>query len=263
MNNTFAMQKIYIFIWKFEILFVSLSYQNQIFMENKIHTQVPHNMGKKTSEEDIILKPIDHEVYLEMKHNIVDFTTMTVPVSTLSIANKLKRDRRTIQKSIDKLIKTKEIEKVGVQGLTPVYKFFKTKRFEKFSNEFIEKHRDMPDRANYIALQEFGKKEGNMLFLHKNINELAKEMHIKPKALMTSFDKWEEAQILTQSWDGDVCTVSIDLSQIGQAIFNQILENSQDIKEVKDELKSIKSDLKEDLKEEIKRELLEELANKN
>lgn len=228
-------------------------------MENKIHTQVPHNMGKKTSEEDIVLKPIDHEVYLEMKHNIVDYSTMIVPVSTLSIANKLKRDRRTIQKSIDKLIKTKEIEKIGIQGSTPIYKFFKTKRFEKFSNEFIEKHRDMPDRANYIALQEFGKKEGNLLFLHKNINELAKEMHIKPKALITSFNKWEEAQILTQSWDGDICTVTIDLSQIGQAIFNQIIENTQAIKEVEEDLKSIKTNLKE----EIKRELLEELTNKN
>lgn len=203
----------------------------------ELHTQVPHNLGK---DSELSLKPLDRNVYLEMRNCLVDYSSMKATIATADIARKLNKHRDTIQKSINKLIQMGEIEKIGdkdnpsKRGKSPVYKFKQTKWFEMFSKDFVENHRDLPDRGVYIALQEIGKKVNDELILLDSSEEIAKQIGVSERGLNKTFQIWEDAKILTTEQVGRNVIRRIKFDKIGQAFLTQVITNTSDIEMIKD-----------------------------
>ena len=201
------------------------------------HTQVPHDLGKGS---DQILRPLDREVYLEMRNCLVDYKSMTVSISVADIARKLGKHRNTIQSSINKLIKMNEIEHINKddrkKGKSPVFKFIQTKLFEMYSQDFVE-NRKLPERGTYMALQEVGHKVGNYLVLTQPIEEIAKQINVSERGLYKTFALWESLELMTKEKLGNSIIRKIEFDKIGQAFLKQVIQNTSDIEMIKEILR--------------------------
>lgn len=144
-------------------------------MSNK-HIQLPHNLG--TLNDRVKLSPVDKLVYTYMRSHIDE--NLETYVSAEFIGDECELDRRTVTKSIARLLEAQEIYLVhaGAGRRSKTYKFNKDSRhFEMFSQECLdflrEQHYSVNEKCVLICLHEFSYKTQNYGELHETLNEIS------------------------------------------------------------------------------------------
>lgn len=140
---------------------------------------MPHQLGMFNQEVKLI--PVDKLVYVYMRSHMDKDAQTFVSMETLSVECEI--DRRTVSKSIARLLEAQEIylveDKSGKRSKT--YRFNKSSRhFEMFSQEcldFLKKEKyTTNEKCVLICLHEFSYKTQNYGELHDSLEEISKNI---------------------------------------------------------------------------------------
>lgn len=225
----------------------------------KKHVQLPNNMTIENS-----LTPKDLLVYVNIKRHQNSVTKEAFP-STETIAKESGISKPTVLKCI-KNLEAAEYISIRKSGRKNIYSFNPYKRFEVFSEEFL----DNPDidanvKAYIIATQQvlFKDIEGLGKTTYSNI-ELANIINMDRNAI-SKYDKLLENKglLTTLSVKDSETGMKVNekifhLNELGQAIIWKLKQHDDDIKELKEITSSNSKDMKL-MMEEIKK-LKEELG---
>lgn len=232
--------------------------------ENKQHVQVPTMMGvrvEKDSENNpkivIMLKPFDKLVYAFMKRSM-DKDTRRTFVSVETIAQDLNVSRNTVSSSIKKLCDCGAIKKLTQKiGRSNLYEFLPNEKFEMFTYDFLNDCDKLTtdEKAVVLSMQEYTYKDpdtGNGYTTY-DISSLAKVLNISIPTLRKTFYSLESKDIMTSSLCKSIdkngshkILRRINNNQIAQAILfigKQVVENTNDITELKKIIQEIRVEL--------------------
>lgn len=253
------------------------------------HVQSPHQMGIEIKKDDngkkvIIkhLKPFDKLVYALMKRSM-DASSKRTFVSIETIARDLKVSRKTVTKSVQKLCDCGAIKKCTQKiGRSNQYEFPEYKNFEMFTMEFLDDKDTLTtdEKAIVIALQEFTYKDdetGDSFTTH-SLESLSRAINVSTPTLRKTFVSLEDKGILTSTISNKVDKVSgthqvlrrIDNEKLAQAVLfigKQVVENTNDIAELKELIKEMRLEqnkANEQIRNlQIENKILKDRLNKN
>lgn len=253
------------------------------------HVQMSKQLGAEVTKDskgnDVViqhLKPFDKLVYVFMKKHMDAATNQTF-VSIEAIADELKVSRKTVTKSVQKLCECGVIRKLTKKiGRSNVYEFVKfLHKFEMFTNKFLDDHETLTsdEKAIIISLQEhtYQDDETGDSFTTHSLESLAKSMNISTPTLRKTFISLENKGILQSTLCNKVDRISgthqvlrrIDNEKLAQAVLfigKQVVENTNDIAELKELIQEMKLEQKrtnEELRNlKIENEILKKRLNK-
>ena len=223
-------------------------------MGNK-HIQMPHQLGM--FNQDVKLIPVDKLVYVYMRSHIDKDAKTFVSIDTL--AEECELNWRTVSKSIARLLEAQEIylveDKSGRRSKT--YQFNKDSRhFEMFSQECLDALKKEKYSTNekcvIICLHEFSYKTQNYGELHDSLDEISKNILMPISTLKRTMKSLTDRGILQNTHNNKHEPVRrIQWDKLMMEMIYQVKENTEDIRQIKEENKLLKSQLK-DTNEQVK-----------
>ena len=254
------------------------------------HVQVEKRLGEETKTDSdgnkiIIrhLKPFDRLVYTFMKKHM-DAKTNETFAGIECIADELKVSRNKVSRSVQKLCNCGVIVKCDRKvGRANVYKFIKfIDKFEMFTNKFLEDSNTLTsdEKAVIISLQEYtyqDEETGDSYTTH-SLEKLARVMNISTPTLRKTFASLENKGILQSTLSNKIDKVSgtrmtlrrIDNEKLAQAVLfigKQVVENTNDIAELKELIKEMRLEqnkANEQIRNlQIENKILKDRLNKN
>lgn len=232
--------------------------------ENKQHVQVPTMMGVKIEKDSedktkivVTLKPFDKLVYAFMKRSM-DKNTKRTYVSIETIAKDLNVNRKTVNTSIKKLCDCGAIKKLTQKiGRSNLYEFLPNEKFEMFTYDFLNDCDKLTtdEKAIVLSMQEYTYKDPDTGdgYTTYDITSLARMLNLSLPTLRKTFCSLESKDIMTSSLCKSIdkngshkILRRIDNNQIAQAILfigKQVVENTNDITELKRAMQEMRVEL--------------------
>lgn len=163
------------------------------------HTQMPHGLGN--SVEDIKIEPVDKLVYVYMRSHINSNNIAKVSLDYL--AEECEIDRRTIAKSITRLLGTQEITLLSNNNGKKArsYKFNKDSRhFEMFSQECLDHLKNngysVNEKCLLICIHEYTYKTTHHGDLNDTLDEISKKINMPLRTLKRTMKSLIEKGII-------------------------------------------------------------------
>lgn len=204
---------------------------------------------------DVKLIPVDKLVYVYMRSHMDKDAQTFISMETLSVECEI--DRRTVSKSIARLLEAQEIylveDKSGKRSKT--YKFNKESRhFEMFSQEcldFLKRERyTTNEKCVLICLHEFSYKTQNYGELNDTLDEISKNILMPIATLKRTMKTLSDRGVIEYTRNAKNQPVRrIQWDKIMMQMIYQVQENTEDIRKIKEENKQVQNELKETRKE--------------
>jgi len=215
-------------------------------MGKKQHVQVPNNMTNSGK-----LSPKDLLVYATIKSHVNKITKSCFP-SLSTIAAESGISRPTVIKSI-KSLKEAEYISVRIEGRKNIYSFSSYKNFEPFSMDFLKSEINPNIKAFLIASQQFMFKDikgfGKMSYSDAELSKIINiDRHTVAKYNKELEDKGLLTTVKTNNRD-PITGIQINekffhLSELGQDIIWELVNQREDIENLKGDSKDNSKDIK-------------------
>lgn len=212
------------------------------------HTQMPHGLGDAV--ENIKLEPTDKLVYVYMRSHINSNNIAKVSLDYL--AEECEIDRRTVAKSITRLLGTQEITLLSDNNGKKArsYKFNKDSRhFEMFSQECLDHLKDngysVNEKCLLICIHEYTYKTTHHGDLNDTLDEISKKINMPLRTLKRTMKSLIEKGIIEPVKKNNQIVRRVEWKKIMMDMIYQVKKNTEDIEMIKNENENLRSELNE------------------
>lgn len=231
---------------------------------------VPSLNRKEDIKEIETLKIGDRIVYLWMKTHI-DYTSKKCYPSYGEIAKKINQSsakcpsectENYVKLAIRRLESVNWIKVKRNPGSSNTYTFLKSEHFEKFYKEFLEKDLlTWREKDFYIQLQQYIFIDDEEAYFTWDYGKIAEALHLSYPTVKRYIVALKGKGVLTSTITTQrnpetflpIIKTTVDLESIGQeALIKQVIKNTQDIQEIKEEIKEDREKDKQDKEAMIK-----------
>ena len=214
---------------------------------------MPHCLGKAV--DDIKIEPVDKLVYVYMRSHIN--ANNIVKISLDYLAEECEIDRRTVAKSITRLLGTQEISLLSDNNGKKArsYKFNKDSRhFEMFSQECLEHLKNneysVSEKCLLICIHEYTYKTSHHGDLNDTLEDISKKINMSLSTLKRAMKSLIEKGVIDPIKQNNQIIRRIEWKKIMMDTIYQVKKNTEDIEDLKQENRELRNEINQ-LKEVI------------